>query len=113
MSLTLPFVFTIAPSSPPTNVTVTTESDTTLTITWESVVEGDRNGVITVYEVCVQAVSGSPCVFTFNVTAPETRVNVTGLTNNTDYIVTVRAHTSPGPGPYSPEVAVTTLHCEY
>ena len=107
------FVFNIAPSSPPTNVTVTTESDTTLTITWESVVEGDRNGVITVYEVCVQTVSGGPCVFTFNVTAPETRVNVTGLTDNTDYIVTIRAHTSVGPGPYSPEVAVTTLHCEY
>ena len=94
-------------------MTVTVDSDTIITIFFGTVAERDTNGVITVYEVCVQTVSGGPCVFTVNLTTPETRVNITGLTDNTNYIVTVRAYTSAGPGPYSPEVAITTLHCEY
>ena len=100
----------VAPSSSPTNVTVTAVSDTTITITWETVDEEDRNGEIIMYEICVQTVSGGPCISTVNVTAPQTQVNITDLTNNTNYIIAVRAYTSAGAGPYSPEAAVTTSH---
>ena len=70
--------------------------------------ERDRNGRITGYEVFLQPSPGRESV-TGNVTGGVLSVNVSGLTPNVMYNVSVRAHTAEGGGPYSsPPDSITT-----
>ena len=70
--------------------------------------ERERNGRITGYEVLLQPSPDRESV-TGNVTGGALSVNVSGLTPNVMYNVSVRAHTAEGGGPYSsPPDSITT-----
>lgn len=83
-------------------------NSSTITLSWDEVMEGDRNGVITAYDVCVEGAGGS-CDILLTVYAPDRQVSISGLINETEYSVIIRAYTSAGAGPFSQQVLVTTL----
>ena len=101
------FLF-IVPGSSVTNIIATAVNSSTITLSWDEVVEGDRNGVITEYDVCVEG-AGGVCDSVVTVYAPNTQVRISGLTSETEYSLRIRAYTSAGAGPYSQQVFVTTL----
>ena len=101
------FLF-IVPDTSVTNITAIAVNSSTITISWDEVVEEDRNGVITKYDVCVEGAGGA-CVIVVTVYAPDTQVSISGLINDTEYSIIIRAYTSAGAGPYSQRVLVTTL----
>ena len=94
-----------APSGPPTNVTVSIESSTSILVSWSEVPAIDRNGIITQYEVVYEPLEtfgemiGSHAINTTNMT-----VTLSNLQEDVDYKMSVRAYTSAGPGPFSAEV---------
>lgn len=82
-------------------------SDMVVMVTWEEVPEGERNGVIIVYEVLLMS-SGDADVAMTNTT--DLTVNVTGLEGFILYKVTVSAYTAVGQGPASsPPVQAMTV----
>ncbi len=88
------------PSSPPSNVNTISVSSTEISVTWEVVPAIDQNGIIILYEVTYNG--------DFDVTNQSNFTNsnmqnfsITGLDEFSEYNISVRAHTSVGPGPYS------------
>ncbi|NMO13307.1 hypothetical protein HPC49_15380 [Pyxidicoccus fallax] len=86
----------------PTGVTAT-PANRSLVVTWSAPVE-TGGSVITGYTVTVQPGNHSQ-----EVSANETRATVTGLTNGTEYTVTVAARNEAGAGPASSPVSATPL----
>ena len=77
---------------------------------WEEVVPIDQNGVITMYQVLYQPLEtfgGAIGPLTVNVT--ELTADLTDLEEYVNFIISVRAYTSAGEGPYSDGVIVLTL----
>uniref|UniRef100_A0A670KI00 protein-tyrosine-phosphatase n=1 Tax=Podarcis muralis TaxID=64176 RepID=A0A670KI00_PODMU len=76
---------------------------------WMPPVMAERNGVIVKYTVAYReaASSGSPQEKDLP-PSPENSYTLNGLKPNTAYDVKIRAHTSKGPGPYSPSVQYRT-----
>ena len=99
----LAFTTSLVPNAPPDNLQVLTLSSTAILVTWDSVPEISRNGIITQYEVEVNQ-------STFD-EIPSTRLTTTngsvlmvelgGLEEYVEYTIRVRAYTSEGPGPFS------------
>ncbi|XP_077778132.1 receptor-type tyrosine-protein phosphatase S isoform X1 [Podarcis muralis] len=77
---------------------------------WMPPVMAERNGVIVKYTVAYReaASSGSPQEKDLP-PSPENSYTLNGLKPNTAYDVKIRAHTSKGPGPYSPSVQYRTF----
>ncbi len=76
-------------------------------VSWDEVVEMDRNGVITQYQVLLQPSGEVAMLAMDNFTA--LNVTVTGLEEHILYSITVRAFTVAGAGPFSsPPVQVMT-----
>nr|XP_034974768.1 receptor-type tyrosine-protein phosphatase S isoform X6 [Zootoca vivipara] len=77
---------------------------------WMPPVMAERNGVIVKYTVAYReaASSGSPQEKELP-PSPENSYTLNGLKPNTAYDVKIRAHTSKGPGPYSPSVQYRTF----
>uniref|UniRef100_G3W1K9 protein-tyrosine-phosphatase n=1 Tax=Sarcophilus harrisii TaxID=9305 RepID=G3W1K9_SARHA len=72
---------------------------------WLPPVPAERNGAIVKYTVAFrEAGSAGPPVETELPASPENSFTLHGLKPNTAYDVKIRAHTSQGPGPYSPTV---------
>lgn len=84
-----------------------------VSLAWGEIPLGERNGVVLSYLVCYQGNgsmgndSGEVCV-----SVEERTVTLTGLQADSVYDVRVCAHTSKGPGPYSPPVQVRTESLE-
>ena len=96
-------IFFIAPSSPPSNVTATVISPTSIVVTWDMVPSIDQNGVITMYEVLyepLETFNGSIMSNTTTVDGSARAVNLTGLEEYVNFNISVRAYTSAGEGPY-------------
>ena len=80
-----------------------------ITVMWEEVLPIDQNGVITMYQVLYQPLEtfGGPIgPLTVNVT--ELTADLTDLEEYANYIISVRAFTSAGEGPYSDGAIVLT-----
>ena len=100
----------LVPSNFPQNVNVSVKSSTVMVVTWEEISALDQNGIITTYEVLydpMETFDGVLAPQTVNTT--ELFAYLTGLQQNVDYIVSVRAYTSIGSGPYSEEISARTL----
>uniref|UniRef100_A0A7N4NS37 protein-tyrosine-phosphatase n=1 Tax=Sarcophilus harrisii TaxID=9305 RepID=A0A7N4NS37_SARHA len=77
---------------------------------WLPPVPAERNGAIVKYTVAFrEAGSAGPPVETELPASPENSFTLHGLKPNTAYDVKIRAHTSQGPGPYSPTVRYRTF----
>ncbi len=100
-----------APSGYPQGVRASVVSSTEILISWDEVEVGERNGLITQYEVEYSQsefteISEVQMVF---VEAPNMEVNLAALKENLEYSVSIRAYTVVGEGPFSPAVTNTTL----
>ena len=95
------------PSSPPTEVQVTSVGRREATITWQPPIFDDQNGVIIYYQLIVsQSQFEIPnIVVNVNITSH----TLTNLEEHVDYTVVVAAATQIGIGPFSSAVNFTTL----
>ena len=89
----------LAPEGPPLNVTITAESSSSLSVTWEPPEEDKRNGEIVNYTVCIFQEESKPC-FQENTTTKMEKV-IGNLNAATKYYVRVLASTKVGRGKYS------------
>ena len=100
-----------APSSAPERVIAIVLSSTEIQVLWTEVPEIDRNGIITGYEIRYASVNSNGATIQFKTVGSGNDGDmINGLEELVTYNISVRAHTSEGPGPYSmPEQTVTTL----
>ena len=101
-----------APSGPPQNVIVNVVSPTEITVEWNEVLEIDRNGIITEYEILYEPFTTFggqlPANNSYTVPPLNTNVSIPSLQEYVGYYVTVRASTREGFGPYSGRILVLT-----
>ena len=90
---------------PPSNVSTGVLNSTAINVSWGSIPEIDRNGIITHYEVEYTSTISSP-VYT---TVLESPLLITGLEEYIEYTISVRGYTAVGAGPFSQAVTNTTL----
>lgn len=83
---------------------VVADSSRSLSLTWEPLLEENRNGIIIEYTVFVTADDGTA----MELTATDTSLVVNNLCPFTTYTCSVSASTSEGRGPPSPTVLRTT-----
>ena len=105
-------VFPSVPDAPPQNVMTMVLSSTEIEVTWEEVPAINRSGIITMYEVQydpLDTFGDQIAIAMVDTSGPVLMTNLTGLEEYVEYNISVRAHTSPGPGPYSDPVTVRTL----
>lgn len=95
------------PSSPPGNVMVTKIGSTFVEVVWSEPDLSGHNGVIRSYTLLINEVQGARET-SFNFTSTSTQATVTNLHPFYMYNISVAAVTT-SPGPYSIQVAVTTL----
>ena len=93
------FDLILAPEGPPQNVKVTAESTSSLSVTWETPEESQRNGEIVNYTVCISHEGKKPCFEEH--TIEEKMIVIENLNASTKYYVRVLASTKVGPGNYS------------
>ena len=94
------------------NVSVFTVSSTELEVTWTEVPAIHRNGIITRYEILYEPLNTFEGLIGFNnvtVLHPGLIDTLTGLEEDVEYNVSIRAYTVVGPGPYSGPVSNRTL----
>ncbi|XP_041942482.1 receptor-type tyrosine-protein phosphatase delta-like isoform X6 [Alosa sapidissima] len=99
------------PAAYPPDAQVVEANATAVALAWGEVPLGDRNGVVLSYLVCYQgngSATGNDSGGEVCVSVEERTVTLTGLQADSVYDVRVCAHTSKGPGPYSPPVQVRT-----
>ena len=102
----------IGPTAAPQNVTTMAESSTEILVTWEEVPAIDENGDISMYEVeymPLETFNGQIATDSVTVDPALLNTTLTGLEEDVDYNISVRAFTSVGPGPYSDAVTNRTL----
>ncbi|KAI6661003.1 Phosphatidylinositol phosphatase PTPRQ-like isoform X5 [Oopsacas minuta] len=102
--LLLESVPNVAPS-----ITHSSSGPTWIYVVWQEIDGINRNGVITHYEIRYTQSLDTEYVY-FIVSAPVLQANITGLILDTFYTVDIRAYTIIGPGPYSLEVSLLTMH---
>ena len=93
------FIQFLAPEGPPLNVTVTAESSSSLSVTWEPPEKNKRNGIIDNYTACISHEESKPCFK--EQTAKEKMLVIASLNASTKYYVRVLASTKIGSGNYS------------
>ena len=97
----------LVPSAPPSDVTGSSKSSTSIFVQWDQVPAADQNGVILSYTVTYTALPGGSSQKK-NVTAPANQTILTGLNEYTNYSITVFASTSKGGGNESKPIMVIT-----
>ncbi|KAI1721462.1 fibronectin type III domain-containing protein [Ditylenchus destructor] len=96
------------PTAPPANVRVDNAVDSTAELSWHAPPCVHTNGDITEYEYDVSPVGGHGNVPRLLETTRSTRVPLHGLVPNVRYTAKVRAFTSRGAGPWSPDIVFET-----
>ena len=98
------------PASAPLDIRAATLSSTEIRVDWEQVNAIDRNGIITHYEVQFTQTTFTeiPMTNTANTTSNVLNLNLTNLEEFVEYMVTVRAFTAIGAGPYNTLSASST-----
>ncbi|NWU07282.1 PTPRD phosphatase, partial [Cephalopterus ornatus] len=97
------------PSGFPQNLHSESSTSTSVQLTWQMPLLAERNGIITKYTILYRDINVAYQPVELPVVPADTTVTLSGLKPDTTYDVKVRAHTSKGPGPYSPSVQFRTL----
>ncbi|NWY42525.1 PTPRD phosphatase, partial [Sylvia atricapilla] len=97
------------PSGFPQNLQSESSTSTSVQLTWQMPLLAERNGIITKYTILYRDINVAYQPVELPVVPAETTMTLSGLKPDTTYDVKVRAHTSKGPGPYSPSVQFRTL----
>uniref|UniRef100_A0A8B9E966 Receptor-type tyrosine-protein phosphatase S n=1 Tax=Anser cygnoides TaxID=8845 RepID=A0A8B9E966_ANSCY len=97
------------PSGFPQNLHSESSTSTSVQLTWQMPLLAERNGIITKYTVLYRDINVAYQPVELPVVPADTSMTLSGLKPDTTYDVKVRAHTSKGPGPYSPSVQFRTL----
>ncbi|GCB79465.1 hypothetical protein scyTo_0015983, partial [Scyliorhinus torazame] len=97
------------PSGFPQNSRAGSSTASTIQLSWHPPVLAERNGFIMKYNVLYRDINSPNNRIELSVFSPETSLKLTNLKPDTTYDIKVRAHTSKGPGPYSPSVQFRTL----
>ena len=100
--------FPPGPSAPPTSVSTSDITSSTIVLQWEPVDCIHRNGDITGYSV-QYVVQGSGSTVTMNVYGDTTtEAKISGLNSATNYSIEVAAVNGAGTGNYSNSISATT-----
>ena len=105
VSVSLPESF---PSTAPVILDSSSTTDTILLV-WTEIDEIDRNGVILKYQLRYTESADTQFIY-FIVSASVLNTTLIDLNADTYYIIQIRAYTSVGPGPFSPEQELSTSH---
>ncbi|KAL1776556.1 receptor-type tyrosine-protein phosphatase delta isoform X18, partial [Sigmodon hispidus] len=97
------------PTGFPQNLHSEGTTSTSVQLSWQPPVLAERNGVITKYTILYRDINIPLLPMEHIIVPADTSMTLTGLKSDTTYDVKVRAHTSKGPGPYSPSVQFRTL----
>nr|XP_038027097.1 receptor-type tyrosine-protein phosphatase delta isoform X32 [Anas platyrhynchos] len=97
------------PSGFPQNLHSESSTATSVQLTWQMPLLAERNGIITKYTILYRDINVAYQPVELPVVPADTSMTLSGLKPDTTYDVKVRAHTSKGPGPYSPSVQFRTL----
>ncbi|XP_038660227.1 receptor-type tyrosine-protein phosphatase S isoform X28 [Scyliorhinus canicula] len=97
------------PSGFPQTPRAESSTASTIQLSWHPPVLAERNGFIIKYNVLYRDINSPNKQIELSVFSPETSLKLTNLKQDTTYDIKVRAHTSKGPGPYSPSVQFRTL----
>ncbi|XP_073524752.1 receptor-type tyrosine-protein phosphatase delta isoform X27 [Phyllobates terribilis] len=97
------------PTGFPQNLHCDSMSSTSVQITWQPPILAERNGVIIKYTLLYKDINNPYNPFEVPIVPADTTVTLTALKPDTSYDVKIRAHTSKGPGPFSPSVQFRTL----
>ena len=109
-------VYSSAPSTPPSSVSATVQSSTSITVQWGEVPCIHQNGDITGYSVQYRVVGSGNTPQTMAVDgAAASETNITGLTPSTTYSISVAGVNNQLIGVYSSAVNELTeglcIHC--
>ncbi|XP_053153921.1 receptor-type tyrosine-protein phosphatase delta isoform X21 [Hemicordylus capensis] len=97
------------PSGFPQNLHSESATSTSVQLTWQAPILSERNGIITKYTLQYRDINVAHHQTEVPVVPADTIMTLSGLKPDTTYDVKIRAHTSKGPGPYSPSVQFRTL----
>uniref|UniRef100_A0A674KE40 Receptor-type tyrosine-protein phosphatase S n=1 Tax=Terrapene triunguis TaxID=2587831 RepID=A0A674KE40_9SAUR len=97
------------PNGFPQNLHSESSTSTSVQLTWQPPVLAERNGIITKYTLLYRDINVAHHPIELPIVPADTTMTLSGLKPDTTYDVKVRAHTSKGPGPYSPSVQFRTL----
>ncbi|XP_056377644.1 receptor-type tyrosine-protein phosphatase delta isoform X23 [Hyla sarda] len=97
------------PTGFPQNLHCDSMSSTSVQITWQPPILAERNGFIIKYTLLYRDINNPYNPFEVPIVPADTTVTLTALKPDTFYDVKIRAHTSKGPGPFSPSVQFRTL----
>ncbi|XP_039212039.1 receptor-type tyrosine-protein phosphatase delta isoform X9 [Crotalus tigris] len=97
------------PSGFPQNLHSESATSTSVQLTWQPLILSERNGIITKYTLQYRDINVAHQQTEIPVTPVDTIMTLSGLKPDTTYDVKIRAHTSKGPGPYSPSIQFRTL----
>ncbi|XP_065405665.1 receptor-type tyrosine-protein phosphatase delta isoform X22 [Chrysemys picta bellii] len=97
------------PNGFPQNLHSESSTSTSVQLTWQPPVLAERNGIITKYTLLYRDINVAHHPIELPIVPADITMTLSGLKPDTTYDVKVRAHTSKGPGPYSPSVQFRTL----
>ena len=100
-------IFLPAPSNPPTSVTISDVTSSSITVQWGPINCIHRNGHITEYIVQYK-LKGSNHINNMRVMSSSTKVTISGLYFATNYSIKVAAVNRAGSGKYSVAIIRTT-----
>ena len=110
-------LYTLVPNAVPTNLSASAISPRAIYITWSPPPFIDQNGIITEYTLTYRGVERDFEERTISILTATTRSTssrtVSDLEEDTDYIITIRAHTTIGAGPISTVTVHTPENGEY
>ncbi|XP_033029133.1 receptor-type tyrosine-protein phosphatase delta isoform X49 [Lacerta agilis] len=97
------------PSGFPQNLRSESATSTSVQLSWQPPILSERNGIITKYTLQYRDINVAHHQTEMSVVPADITMTLSGLKPDTTYDVKIRAHTSKGPGPYSPSVQFRTL----
>lgn len=101
-------VLLAGPIAPPESVRAVNRTMYSIGVKWDEVPQSLRNGLITSYAISYHSDTYSEAPQTKVLKAPTRFANLTHLTENTNYTITVQASNDKGPGPASDAIVVAT-----
>ncbi|XP_034712541.1 receptor-type tyrosine-protein phosphatase S-like isoform X44 [Etheostoma cragini] len=96
------------PSGYPQSITAEGATTSTIQVSWQPVLLGERNGQIVKYALQYKDINSPRSPSELFITAPESTIILDGLKADTTYDIKMCAFTSKGSGPYSPSVQFRT-----
>ncbi|XP_069795097.1 protein tyrosine phosphatase receptor type Fa isoform X7 [Narcine bancroftii] len=94
------------PNGFPQNLRVVGLTTSTTDLSWDPPIVSQRNGKMILYTVLYHDINSLKDLTN---TTNETQITLSSLKPDTTYDIRVRAHTSKGPGPYSPSIQSRTM----